>query len=126
MLPPEVSQRHRSLITEVVGQWRRWSKRVTADPSLPYEDDDDVLTDRSRVFAEVLGRIAGAISKLDIAGCEKPEDVDLRVAALVKRHVANDDRDGVREASQLVLRKLAIPLQASTLESSTEDNSIVS
>ena len=96
MLPAEVSQRHRALVTEVVGQWRRWSKRVSEEPRVPYDDDDDVPTDRVRVISEVLGRFVGSIGKLDIEGCETASDVDRRVARQVKQQVAGDNRPGAR------------------------------
>ncbi len=111
MLPAEVSQRHRALVTEVVGQWRRWSKRVSEEPSVPYDDDDDVPTDRVRVISEVLGRFVGSIGKLDINGCETASDVDRRVAVQVKQQVAGDNRPGAREAARLVLRRLTVPTQ---------------
>ncbi len=111
MLPPEVSQRHRALLTEVVGQWRRWSKRVSEEPSVPYDDDDDVPVDRARVMSEILGRFVGSISKLDIEGCETAADVDRRIAAQVKQQIAGDNRPGAREAARLVLRRLTVPTQ---------------
>lgn len=109
MLPSEVSQRHRTLVTEVVAQWRRWSQRVSEEPSVPYEDGDDSPEDRDRVVAEVLGRLVGAVSKLDVTRCETATDVDRLVAARVREQIGGDERAGAREAGRLILRKLRIP-----------------
>lgn len=111
MLPPEVSQRHRALVTDIVGQWRRWSKQVSEEPHVPYDDDDDVPADRARVISEVLGRFVGSVSKLDIKGCETAADVDRRIAARVKQQIAGDNRPGAREAARLLLRRLTVPTQ---------------
>lgn len=125
MLPPEVSQRHQALMTEVVGQWRRWSKRVSEEPSLPYDDDDDLPADRIRVMSEVLGRLIGSMGKLDIEGCETAADVDRSVAAQVKQQIAGDSRPGAREAARLVLRRLTVPTQTPVSDfPSPEDDTV--
>jgi hypothetical protein len=84
---------------------------VSEEPSVPYDDDDDVPVDRVRVMSEILGRFVGSISKLDIEGCETAADVDRRIAAQVKQQIAGDNRPGAREAARLVLRRLTVPTQ---------------
>jgi hypothetical protein len=125
MLPPEVSQRHRTLVTEVVAQWRRWSQRVSEESAVPYEDEDESPEDRDRVVAEVLGRLVGAVSKLDVTRCATAADVDRLVATRVRAQISADERAGAREAGRLILRRLRIP--ASVPESDyppVEDDSV--